>query len=149
MFDPKPVIDLAFQVVDGVVVTVVVPVLAFYLMRKLHIDTQSALGQRVLTTAQNAAALGLAKAQSEADSAAHPIEIRQAAVAKGLDYLNEAISAKTITAAKITVPLEQLVEAQVAKLQLAPPVDTTVPAPVVGVAMIKAPPLPAPPAPQP
>lgn len=126
MTNLQPIVDLGFQVADSVILTVLVPAIAYFVMRKLHIDTQSALGQRVLTVATNAAALGLARAQSEADAAAKPVDIRNAAVQHALDYLDQAISQKTLTAAKITVPLDAMVEAQVARLQLAPPPAATV-----------------------
>lgn len=127
MVDLKPVVDLGFQVVDSVILTVLVPAIGYFIMRKLHIDAQSALGQRVLTAAGNAAALGLAKAQAEADSAAKPVDIKNAAIEHGLTYLNQAISQKTIDAAKITVPLDSMIEAQLAKLQLPQPPAVVVP----------------------
>lgn len=133
MVDFKPLIDLSFQVVDSVILTVLVPAIGYFVMRKLHIDAQSALGQRVLTVATNGAALGLAKAQAAADEATKPIDIRNAAVQAGVEYVNQAISAKTLTAAKITVPLDAMVAAQVARLQLAPATAPTVVIPPVAV----------------
>lgn len=121
MVDLKPVMDLGIEVLDSVVITVLVPAIGYFLMRKLHIDAQSALGQRVISVASNAAALGLSKAQSEADAAVGPIDIKNRAIQYGVDYLNKAISEKTLTAAKITAPLDSMVEAQLAKIQMAPP----------------------------
>lgn len=125
----QPMVDLAFQIVDGVIITVVVPAIGYFVMRKLHIDAQSALGQKIVTIASNAAALGLSRVNARADQAL-PTEVKSAAIAAGVDYFNAAVSNKTLVAAKITVPIDHMIEAQMQKLALfSTPTPPALPAP--------------------
>lgn len=121
--DFKPIIDLAFLGLSTAV-TVAVPILVSALLRKYHIDAQSDLSRKLIAGATNAAAFGLHEGNKLADNDA-PVEINDKAVAAAVGYFNSAFSPATIDKSKLTVPVADLVTAQMAKMILAPPPQVT------------------------
>jgi hypothetical protein len=114
LVDFRPLIDTAFAFVDQLVLAVAVPALTLFALRKLHVDTAGALAARVLSAADNAAAVGLSRAQAAAD--AHGVDdVKSTAIAQGVGYLNTAFTQATLARAGLTpLRLSQLVEARIA-----------------------------------
>lgn len=79
-------VDLIFTIVGSLMTLVIIPWVAAKVLDKLHIDKQSALGQRLIQAAQNAAALGLSQLQNVAD--AHTsVDVKNQIAASGLNYV--------------------------------------------------------------
>jgi len=104
MVDFKPMIDFVLQIADGTVLAIVPTVVGYFAFKWFHINAQSTLGQKIISVASNAAALGFSKSQQLIDAGVHPIEVKNAAIDAGVAYFNQAVSQKTLDAAKITVP---------------------------------------------
>ena len=118
--DLKPAIDLAFTFVDSMIVTVLVPAVGWFVMKKLHIDATNAIGQRVLTGLSNGAAYALSQAQGEID-ARSVIDIQSPLVATGAKYVVSGL-APELNILNITPDrLDAMVAAQIQK-QLGPPI---------------------------
>jgi lysozyme family protein len=119
--DLKPLIDLAFQIVDGTIITVIVPWLAYRVLQWLGIKKDSAIATQVLTATENGAALALSKANEYAD--AHgTVMPKSAIVATALNYAKTAVP-DAVTKAGLTTPagqehLANIVEAQLQKLTI-------------------------------
>jgi hypothetical protein len=132
--DLKPVVDLFFTFVDGLILTVVLPTLAALIARKLHIDATSALAQRVVQVASNGAAYGLSQAQGAIDRNAM-VDVKSPMVAAGVRYVESTVTAADLASLGVTpAHLEEMVAAQVQKLLGAPTVAPPAPASVVVVA---------------
>lgn len=111
--DFKPTIDLIINTVAGVVVTAVVPWVAAKVLQKLHVDKQSALGQRLIAAAENGASLAIAKVENLADAHAS-IDVKNAMAAAGAVYVQQAVP-DTLKALGITP--EHLQNIVLAKIQ--------------------------------
>lgn len=79
-------VDLIFTIVGSLMTLVIIPWVAAKLLDKLHIDKQSVLAQRLLSAAQNAAALGLSQLQNVADAHAS-VDVKNQIAANGLHYV--------------------------------------------------------------
>lgn len=115
----KPIIDLGFTFLDGLIVTVLVPAAGYYVLRLLHIQSSSVLGQRILTAASNGAALALSKGQALAD-AHSTVDIKSAQIAVGVQYVQTALPGALKAAGITPGHLANIVESQLQKAQMAP-----------------------------
>lgn len=88
--DLKPTIDFTANLIGTAVVTIVVPWVAAKFLQKLHVDKQSALGQRIITAAENAASMVIAKTTDLAD-AHSKIDVKNAMAAAGAVYVQTAV----------------------------------------------------------
>lgn len=129
-----PMVDFGFKILDSVVFTVVPVVVAWFIRRWFKLDEHSKLGQKIIAVASNAAALGLSRVNAAVD-AKLPADVKSAAIAEGVAYFNNAISQKTLDTAKITAPIDAMIEAQMQKLLLQP----AAPAAVVVTPVVPAP----------
>jgi hypothetical protein len=126
----KPAIDLAFSILQPVVAATIagaVPIVTAFVCRKLHIEASGALNQRIITAASNGAALALSRGHALAD-ANSSIDVKSAQIAAGVQYVQTALP-NVLKAANISAPhLSDIVEAQLAKIQVsAPPATVVVP----------------------
>ena len=129
--DLKPIVDLFFTFLDGLILTVVIPTIAVFVARKLHVDTTSALAQRVVQVASNGAAYGLSQAQGAIDKNA-VVDVKSPIVAAGVQYVTDTVTAANLASLGVTpAHLEEMVAAQVQKLLGAPAADPPIIAPSV------------------
>lgn len=141
--DFKHAIDWGFTLVDGTIVTVLVPWLAGRALEYFHISKQSVLGQRILTAAENGASAALLKGQALADVHAG-VEITDAHVAATMQYVNDTVP-DALTALHVDDHhLEAIVTAQLAKAATPPPPPVIVVSPQATMEPIAYPPDPKP-----
>lgn len=122
--DLKPAIDLAFTFVDSMIVTVLVPAVGWFVMKKLHVDTTNALAQRMLTAASNGAAYALSQAQGAIDKNA-VVDVQSPLVAAGVKYVASNIPGALNQLGVTPAQLDTIVAAQIQKALGAPVAPST------------------------
>jgi hypothetical protein len=111
--DFQPTIDL---VVNLLCAGILVPLVSFAitkLLAKLHIDKESALGQKILAAAENGAALAVAKVET-ATKGKVSVSVKDARVAEALAYVQRSVP-DTLT--KLGVTEDHLRDIVTAKLE--------------------------------
>lgn len=129
--DFTPTVNLLFNAVASIVVSVVVPWVGLYLANKLHIDAKSATAQRILTAAENGASLAISKANIAVDQHAS-IDVKNQMIATGASYVQATLEPELAKMGVTPEHLDNMIEAKIQQ-QLAPP-----PAPAVVAAVAPA-----------
>lgn len=128
----KPILDMLFQDVLAPVVTGAVGWLVLKALQWLHVSTTSIVAQRIVTAAENGAALALSKASTLADQA--QVSTKSQLVATALSYVNtavpDAIKAQGLDTAAGQAHLANMVEAKLQQATSAP-IAVTSEAPVI------------------